>query len=366
LSKRKTILIFRTGQLGDTLVAMPAISVIRKNYPDYKLVLLTDQHPSKKDYVSSWDILGPAGWFDEVVFYNPSENFSNKIKNMLLLAKRLRAYNTEYIYDLSQERTSWQSKRDLFYFRYLIGTKNYRSRGVFVDYNKNHKGALPRIEPEWQRLLKIAGLKAQEYVFHLNIPDHEEQNTEKIFDEEHIDRKAMLLALAPGSKRPTTKWPIERFAELGKRLLKDFEKLNILILGGKEDIETGEKLSVEWGNRAHNLAGRLSVYGSAAALKNCLAFVGNDTGTMHLAGILRKPCVAIFSARNYPGQWEPYGNNHLILRHKTECSGCRLDVCNTHGYKCLFSISVDEVFSAVSDMLVHGTPRQPGCMHELP
>jgi heptosyltransferase III len=351
LSKNKSILIFRTGQLGDTLVAMPAISAIRENYTDYRLVLLTDRHPSKKNYLSSWDILGPTGWFDEVIFYDPSEKSVNKIKNMILLAKRLRAYKFAYIFDLSQERTVWQSRRDRYFFQNLVGVKQYRSRGVFIDESKKPDGTLPRIDPEWKRLLQVVGFSSTDNEFSLDIPDYETEKAKKVMSEMHIGNDKTLLALSPGSKRETTKWPTERFTELGSRLLEDFKGLELLVLGGKEDRETGDQLCAVWGNRGHNLAGKLSVYGSAAVLKSCLGFVGNDTGTMHLAGIVGKPCVAIFSARNYPGQWEPYGDKHTIIRHDIECEGCKLEVCDKFDNKCLLLITVDEVFQAVKKIL---------------
>jgi heptosyltransferase III len=351
LSKRKSILIFRTGQLGDTLVAMPAISVIRKNYSDYKLVLLTDQHPTKANYLSSWDILGPTDWFDKVMFYNPSEKIIKKIKNMILLAKRLRAYKFEYVFDLSQERTAGQSRRDRYFFQYLIGTKHYRSRGVFIDQSRNPDGTLPSIDPEWKRLLQVTGLDLTDGRFNLDIPDYESEKAKKVMSEMHIENEKIVLALSPGSKRATTRWPTERFAELGRRLLEDFKELELLVLGGKDDNKIGNQLCAVWGKRGHNLAGKLSVYGSAAVMKSCLGFVGNDTGTMHLAGIIGKPCVGIFSARNYPGQWEPYGDNHTVIRHDTDCAGCRLDVCNKYNNKCLMLITVDEVFEAVKSLL---------------
>lgn len=100
-----------------------------------------------------------------------------------------------------------------------------------------------------------------------------------------------------------------------------------------------------------NLAGRLTIYGSAEVLKHSVGYVGNDSGIMHLAGVLGRPCVALFSARDNPGKWEPYGESHLILRHAVECAGCMLNVCNNHGNKCLKLIGVDEVFGAVSVIL---------------
>src|SRR5438093_55389 len=67
----RTVLVFRVGQLGDTLIALPAIEAIRRRHPDDRLVLLTDRHPSDRKHVSSWEVLGPTGCFDSVLHYRP-------------------------------------------------------------------------------------------------------------------------------------------------------------------------------------------------------------------------------------------------------------------------------------------------------
>lgn len=88
------------------------------------------------------------------------------------------------------------------------------------------------------------------------------------------------------------------------------------------------------------------MYESAAVLKRSRGYLGNDTGTMHLAAMVGVPCVALFSARDYPGQWEPYGHGHAVLRHETDCAGCMLEVCHERGNECLRLISEEEVFEA--------------------
>ncbi len=65
------ILIFRIGQLGDTLVALPAIERIRREFPFHRLVLLTNKDQSLSNHVSSWDVLGPTGWFDQSIYLQP-------------------------------------------------------------------------------------------------------------------------------------------------------------------------------------------------------------------------------------------------------------------------------------------------------
>src|SRR6185436_8742560 len=158
-------------------------------------------------------------------------------------------------------------------------------------------------------------------------------------------------AIAPGSKMPAKRWPAERFREAGERLLRERPGLALIVLGGGEDKALGEGLCRDWGPRAHNLAGALSVYESAAALERCRAYLGNDTGAMHLAALVGVPCIALFSARDHPGQWEPPGEGHTVLRHEIECAGCRLEVCTERGNECLRLIGVDEACAAVRRVL---------------
>ncbi len=97
--------------------------------------------------------------------------------------------------------------------------------------------------------------------------------------------------------------------------------------------------------------GRLGVRAGIAAMEGCGFYLGNDTGTMHMAVSAGIPCVAIFSARDYPGLWYPYGHGHIVLRRTVHCEGCMLEVCHKNGKNCLMSISVDEVLEACTKMI---------------
>jgi ADP-heptose:LPS heptosyltransferase len=170
-----------------------------------------------------------------------------------------------------------------------------------------------------------------------------------------VDFGAPLLAVGPGSKMPAKIWPAARFAELGIRIKKVFPRLQLIVLGGKESVAVGRELCAAWGANAYSFAGQLSLYGSAAILEHCIAYVGNDTGTMHLAAMMGTPCVAIFSARDSPGRWDPHGKGHLVLRHEVECAGCLLDVCAEFDNQCLKLVPVDEVLAAVRGIVTKAT-----------
>ena len=123
-----------------------------------------------------------------------------------------------------------------------------------------------------------------------------------------------LVALGHGSKMASKIWPAERFNALCRRLLAFDPNLYFLLLGDKSEYPHGESVRKGLETDSLNISGATSVIESAAALQTCTLYIGNDTGTMHLAGVMGTPVVAIFSARDNPGRWEPYGDKNTVLQ----------------------------------------------------
>jgi len=147
-----------------------------------------------------------------------------------------------------------------------------------------------------------------------------------------------VIALAPGSKMQAKRWPLELYVELAKRLLEAYPGTHLLIIGGQEDCKIAEEIREKVGPRITSFAGQLTVLESAEALRRCALYVGNDSGAMHLAAAMDTKCVAIFSARDHPGVWEPYGQGHIVLRKDVSCAGCFLSTCVKENMKCLTGI----------------------------
>jgi len=146
-------------------------------------------------------------------------------------------------------------------------------------------------------------------------------------------------------------WPLDRFAAVGADLLARYPDVRLLVLGGgAQEQQAGEMLTRKWGPCSANLVG-LGIWDTAAILERCCLYIGNDTGTMHLAASVGTPCVAIFSARDNPGRWEPVGAGHVVLRRDVPCAGCVLTDCVEHHSICLTSIAVEEVVAAAAARL---------------
>ena len=68
--QKDTILIFRIGSLGDTLVALPAFHLIRQQYPTSRIVLLTNTPMKGMVKVApSHQILIGSGLVDDYIEY---------------------------------------------------------------------------------------------------------------------------------------------------------------------------------------------------------------------------------------------------------------------------------------------------------
>lgn len=354
----KRILIFRTGQLGDTLVSVPAFRAIREHFPNADLTLLCDGQVGRK-YVSALDVLDGTGLTDDVLSYPVDQSLTGRALRpalMLALLARLRAGRFDtLIYLLQSRRTMNLVARDIRFFR-MAGIKQFiGTEGFYPLTEKEKEIHLPHIPYEADLILArlaksgIPVPSSGEADFDLNIGIREKTATDqwlKMLPSSHGRR---WVALGPGSKMPAKKWPEEHYVAVVQRLIEEFDIWPV-IFGGTEDTAIGESLVSKW-NRGYVAAGRLSVRESIAAMQKCVLYLGNDTGTLHMAVAAGLRCVAIFSSRDFPGKWYPYGSHHVVFRTEISCEGCMLTDCIENEMKCILSICEDEVVQACTGIL---------------
>ena len=335
-------LVYRPGSLGDTLVSLPAIAEIRRRYPEHRLTLLTESPVAGR--VSPWIILKETGWFEDVCFYVVKPASAADRWHNLSLALRLRGIGYHDIFSLAPPRTTRQLRMDSSIFRGVVGARRYHAawRPAWPPSSVDPA----HVEHEGLRLLRIVDPAANGEAldnFRLLVPETEQAIGRGLLNELGVRPDQMLIGVGPGSGRSATAWPAERYATLGSALLGQFRNMVLLAIGGSRERGLCDQLCAAWGPRSHNLAGRLSVFGSASVLSQCATFIGNDSGPTHLAAMVGIPCVAIFSARNAPGQWQPLGAHHIVLEDRPECAGCMLDDCVHEANKCLTRIETGRV-----------------------
>jgi ADP-heptose:LPS heptosyltransferase len=354
----KRILVFRTGHLGDTLVAVPAFRALRHTFPDAEIAYLSSADQQNPQYVSARDVLPSTGLFDDWISY---PNASDVI-SLLGLAMKIRRKKFDAVfYLMTRYRTARQIDRDKLFFRFagirnVIGAEFVKEHNLPFDIPK----PVPRIEKEGDflmRLLRERGIIKPTLSFE---PDLGLTNEERKASREWMSSKgvaelsAQRIAVGPGSKWESKIWDEDRYGSVVDRLIKTHDVMPV-IFGGPEDKAAGDRLIARWG-RGANAAGELNVRGAAAALETCSLYLGNDTGTMHLAAAVGTPCVAMFSAVDWAGRFEPFGDQHILFRRSVECEGCHSPLCVNleHRNKCLDLIAADDVLDACVEVLERG------------
>jgi len=342
------ILVYRIGNLGDTVVALPAIEAVRRRFPQARMTLLTERHPNSRFVVAS-DVL-PPGLFDDCVTYHSSDGRTDP-RNLLALLPRLWRLRFDLLVYLAPRRRSrWSVGRDLLFFK-LAGIRRMIGYQGRVALGPRHPGEpLRALAHEADYLLDLVaqgGIPVpppSERAIDLGLGSAELSWARNYLCSRRVPLEGFPMAISPGSKAESKRWPEAHFAQIGARLIRVYDIFPI-VFGGPEDAGLGDRLIAAWG-RGVNTAGQLSIRQSAAALSFCRLFVGTDSGPTHLAAAVGVPCVGIYAAIDFPGRWHPYGRRHVVIRHNLECAGCMLVRCTAREMRCIKSVTVEEVMDA--------------------
>jgi ADP-heptose:LPS heptosyltransferase len=110
------------------------------------------------------------------------------------------------------------------------------------------------------------------------------------------------ILVHPGSGSPTKNWPAERFAAVVRELRRPVR----LIVG-----EADQPLADQFGDLVNRLE-HPSLEVLAAYLAGCHAYLGNDSGVSHLAGLCGARTLVMFGPTD-PTVWRPIGPDVHVM-----------------------------------------------------
>jgi hypothetical protein len=152
-----------------------------------------------------------------------------------------------------------------------------------------------------------------------------------------------LVAIHPGAGSKTKRWPLERFIELARRLAVQ-EKKKLLVIEGPAEPGRGRQIAQALSMTEVFFSEAAPLDLLAAIIEQCHFFIGNDSGLTHLAAALDVPCLAIFGP-TAPGHWAPLGPNARIIKNPKNCEGCAYGKNN---HTCLENVTVEEILHIVA------------------
>ena len=164
-----------------------------------------------------------------------------------------------------------------------------------------------------------------------------------------ISGERRVVALCPGSINSRAKrWPPERFAALGDRMIADLHA-DVVLIGSDAEIEVSSQVSETMRRKPFVLTGKTNLAQLVGVLSVVDLLVTNDTGPAHIASALGRPTLVIFGPTN-PLTTSPYCESGQIIRVPPECAPCMLRDCPID-HRCMTAITPDDVFQQSTTML---------------
>jgi len=366
----RRVLVYRLGSLGDMLVALPALHLVARAFPEAERRMLTNIPVSSKAPAAA-AILEGSGLVQGYMRYVVG---TRSVLELLGLWWEVLRWRPEVLVYLAAARGVTAAKRDKAFFR-MCGVRRIVGVPLTEGMQRNFYGAATggkdhamgdgNLEPEAARLVRCIGsLGAVGDIadpgrlndpasWDLHLSAAELESAAQAIGAEAFGLES--IAVSVGTKVQAKDWGKENWQALLGTMAAEFPGKALLLLGAAEESEASEFAAEAWrangGGVVVNLCGVLTPRESAAAMARARLFVGHDSGPMHLAAAVGTPVVAIFAARNIPRQWFPFGKQHRVVYHRVECWGCGLETCIEQQKKCLMSIGVDEVMDVVRSQL---------------
>lgn len=356
------ILLLRLDRIGDVLMSLPAIHALREALPAAKIRLA----------VGEWSReIAVDAPVDEVLVWSAPwvgrrDEGAASLAALFQAARSRRAMRPDLAIDLQGDsRAMWLMAASGA--RARVGYANTGSAGLlttvadlnedvsFVEQNYLAvEAALGRLVPrkpfrwldEARRARGSAFLAAR-------------------LAEAGLRPQGPLIGIHPGAGRHIKEWPIERFVDLGRRLVQE-KRAVLIVTGSAGEADKARSIAESVPGAALNLSGQLKLGAFAEAMSALDAFISCDTSAMHFACAIGLPSISIFGpsdpGRYFSGSDQGFGSGqkHVALAPTLWCSPCNLirrppEECDAApAPECLAQITTDAVFEAMVGLLSSG------------
>jgi ADP-heptose:LPS heptosyltransferase len=343
----RSIAVIRALQLGDLLVAVPALRSLRAGFPDALITLIGLPWAAGfarrfGKYIDRFvEFSGYPGISEVPVHTDAVEHF--------LCAQRACEY--DLVVQLHGDGTvSNQLALDLGGRATLGYTRGQAAVELTIS------APYPDVQPEIVRNLALVNL--------LGCPDCSTQLEFPLESDDLREAERLLggesnaaqrwIGLHPGASVPARRWPAAHFAALADALAERWDA-RIVLTGGATERDVVASVAAHMRAPALTLAGYTSLGGLAAVIARLALFVSNDTGPAHLAAAVQTPSVVLFGPGDV-ARWGPLDRvRQRVMRWPTPCSPCGHAICPID-QRCLTRIAPAAVYEVANELLKREAP----------
>ncbi len=328
----RNILVIDFGQLGDVVLSLPALAAIRKRFPRARITVAVGKSCAEVVKLSGYS--DSTIDVDRVALRDGPKPWA--VMRIIRLTKEVRRAKYDFVIDLHS-----LSETNLLGFfsgaphrlfarrpgRSLDFLSNFSPRPAMEDRSKH---AIDR----YLNVLTPLGITDLPRVPHLATRPEDDLAVEQMLKREKAHSGSPLIGLFPGAGHPSRRWPLERFATLAEKLIRDTD-VRIVVFAGPEERELVKEMRERF-PKGSIIFDRLTVPQLASALARLSVFVSNDTGPMHIATAVGSSVVLLLD-RRAPDSYLPISGRHQIIYSSA-----------------INDVTIEEVYGAARELLAGG------------
>ncbi len=342
----ENILLIKPSSLGDIVLALPALSALRRSFPQARIswlirpafASLIEGHPHL-DEIILFDrkSLGRAWWHP------------GAFRELLSLIFRLRDGRFDAVIDV-------QGLFRTASLAWLSGCKHRVGPVWGREFAHHFYATTVPARMEWVHVVDyyltlVETIGASDLSVEFVLPEKPEAvaAARDLLTCHNVDVERYAV-IVPGSAQVSKCWPADRFAALADRLVSDYG-LAVAATGSKSEGAMIERIQSLTRHPIANLAGRTSLPELTEVLRRASLVVCNDTGPGHIAAALGRPLVMMFSWSN-PLRVGPYGRPECVVARDASSRG--LAIKSRDPAHAIEHITLDEVYSRAAEQLAGG------------
>ncbi len=396
--KPRRIVVMRALQLGDLLVAVPALRALRTRFPAAEITLIG--LPWSRSFVQRFHqyidrfvefpgypglpersvdeaelerFLGQqrAYAYDIAIQMHGSGRTSNAFVQSLGAAMMVGYYPSDSQQRLVDQSSLYRAANAWFALRESVVENRNKENGYVCEKDAGLMLGLPypTEQPEILRNLALVALlgctplpvdksalctddksvlpvdRSSLYNTDLEFPLTSEDDAEitALLPELAANQERPWIGIHPGSRSPARRWPAESFARVADVLAAQWNAC-IVFTGGADEVDTVREVMRHMHTPAVSLAGRTSLGALAALIARLQLFISNDTGPAHIACAVDCASITLFGPAEF-SRWAPLDQTcHPALRHAVECSPCGYWECPID-HRCLRRLTPETVLT---------------------
>jgi heptosyltransferase-3 len=283
------ILVIRGGALGDFILTLPAIRLLRDNFRDCALHILGYRHIAILAEGYYADAIRSIDYGPLASFFNPRASLDQQLCDYFAGFQQI----VSYIYDPDGLFAGGLRR---------AGARNLLSASPKIV---EHRHAAFQLAEPLGRL----GLKLQDPAAQIFPSSKEVAAAAALLAE----LRRPIMAIHPGSGGERKNWPLEGWLALQNKMLEDARIGHLLVIGGESDSQRLAQMGLTGRAERQSFLENLPLPLLGAILSQCGFFVGHDSGISHLAAAVGVSCLLLFGPTD-PEVWSPANRGVCVLR----------------------------------------------------